>query len=157
MYFLLKTIHIISASILFGTGIGIAFFMFRSLFTHDISQKYYAVSNTVLADYLFTLPAVILQVVSGILLLQKTGYAWNSQWLLMSYGFYLLAALCWLPVVWIQIKLKKILAYHIEHKIPFSVKAHPQYQLLFRIWFILGWPAFISLVAIFYLMVQKPT
>lgn len=151
-YFLVKTAHIISSTILFGTGIGIAFFMFRSHFTANIHEKLYAVKNTVLADYLFTFPAVIIQPVTGIWLMVHLGYDWNSQWLLMSFIIYGIAGLCWLPVVWIQIQLKKILATSIEN----DTDLPPRYFKLFKVWFVFGWPAFIGLVVIFFLMVVKP-
>ena len=77
-YFILKTLHILSATILFGTGIGIAFFMFLSHFTDTILEKHYAFKNTVFADYFFTLPATIIQPLSGIALIHITGYKWTD-------------------------------------------------------------------------------
>ncbi len=151
-YLIIKTIHIISATILFGTGLGIAFFMFRSLFTTNIHEKFYAARNTVLADYLFTLPAVIAQPASGVLLIMLGGYEWTDAWLLWSFALYLVAGLCWIPVVFIQIKLKNLVKLAIENDTPPPV----QYNTLLKLWFILGWPAFISLVIIFFLMVLKP-
>ncbi len=152
VYLFVKTIHIISATILFGTGIGIAFFMFRSWFTDNIQEKFYAARNTVLADYLFTTPAVIIQPLSGIWLIIEGGYDWTDWWLMMTYGIYILAGLCWLPVVWIQIQLKNIVAKAVESREPLP----ENYHKLFKIWFILGWPAFAGLVFVFYLMVVKP-
>lgn len=149
----IKTLHIISATILFGTGLGVAFFMFRSRFTDDIHEKLYAARNTVLADYLFTFPAAILQPLTGLWLINAAGYAWDELWLLVTYGLYLLAAACWLPVVWIQIQLKTMLIAASESGSPLP----DRYNRLFRIWFTLGWPAFIGLVVIFFLMVTKPT
>lgn len=151
-YLFLKTIHIISATVLFGTGMGIAFFMFCSQFSENIFQKYYAARFTVLADYIFTLPAVIIQPISGFLLIYEMGFYIFEFWLLTTYIIYIVAGLCWLPVVWIQIELKKILEVSID-----TNSALPErYYKLFRIWFILGWPAFIGLVVVFFLMVLKP-
>lgn len=152
IYFVVKTLHIISSTILFGTGIGIAFFMFRSHFTSNIDEKFYAIRNTVMADYIFTFPAVIMQPLTGLYLIYHGAYSWNEHWLLITYALYVLAGICWLPVVWIQIQLKKIIitAQEEEQELP------PLYYKLFKIWFMLGWPAFISLVIIFFLMVFKP-
>jgi len=151
-YFLIKTLHILSATVLFGTGLGIAFFMLRSYFSKDIQVKLYASETTVVADSVFTLPAVILQPATGIWLLGHSGYDWTQWWLVVSYILYLIAGACWLPVVWIQIQLKKILITSVKEQsfLP------SRYFELFRIWFVLGWPAFLSLVAIFYLMATKP-
>jgi len=152
-YFAIKVAHIISSTVLFGTGLGIAFFMFRSRFTDDLREKYYAASNTVLADYLFTLPAVIVQPLSGAWLVWKSGYDWTDTWLVWTYVLYLLAGACWLPVVWIQRRLKTLVADALDHE-----AALPEsYHQLFRYWMFLGWPAFTSLVIVFFLMVFKPT
>lgn len=152
LYLVVKTIHIISSTILFGTGIGIAFFMFRSYFTNNLSEKLYAARNTVLADYCFTLPAVIIQPLSGLALIYMVGYDWTDLWLMLTYGIYVIAGFCWLPVVWIQIELKKIVVECAAN----NQELPPRYSKLFKIWFALGWPAFIGLVVVFYLMVAKP-
>jgi len=151
-YFIVKTLHIISSTILFGTGIGIAFFMLRSYFTDNLHEKLYAARNTVLADYIFTLPAVIAQPLSGIWLVCITGFEWNSKWLLITYIIYILVGACWLPVVWIQIQMKKMLKCSIENQRDLPER----YYTLFKIWFLLGLPAFFGLVIIFLLMVIKP-
>ncbi|OZG73018.1 hypothetical protein BTA51_13780 [Hahella sp. CCB-MM4] len=152
LYLIVKTLHILSATVLFGTGLGIAFFMFRSMFTDDLQQKYYAARSTVLADYLFTFPAAVFQSLSGVWLVWYAGFNWTDTWLAVTYILYLLAALCWLPVVWIQIQLRKL----IEESIRTGDPLPERYHRLFRIWFMLGWPAFFGLTVIFYLMVAKP-
>lgn len=151
-YLIVKTLHIISSTVLFGTGLGIAFFMLRSFFTTDIKEKYYAVRGTVIADFFFTFPATIIQPVTGAWLVWHSGYDWTNRWIVWTIGLYLLAACCWLPVVWIQIELKRMLSQSLET----GEELPARYHSLFRIWFILGWPAFFALVLIFLLMVVKP-
>lgn len=152
LYTTVKTLHIISSTILFGTGIGTAFFMFRSYFTDNIHEKLYAARNTVLADYIFTFPAVIIQPVSGIALIYIAGFDWSAYWLMLSYVIYIIAGLCWLPVAWIQIQLKNMC---IEASAK-GTELPEKYNKLFKTWFLLGWPAFLGLVIVFYLMVAKP-
>ena len=152
LYNSIKTLHIISSTILFGTGIGIAFFMFKSWFTDDIQQKIYAAKNTVLADCIFTFPAVIIQPLSGFALIYMAGFDWSAYWLRTTYIIYIVAGMCWLPVVWIQIQLKKMCIDAAEH----SVELPDNYHRLFRLWFLLGLPAFLGLIVVFYLMVAKP-
>lgn len=152
LYNIIKTLHILSSTILFGTGIGIAFFMFRSWSADSIHEKLYATRNTVFADYLFTFPAAILQPISGIALIHIAGFDWTAYWLVATYIIYIVAGLCWLPVVWIQIQLKNMCIAAYENKTDLPEK----YNTLFKVWFLLGWPAFIGLVAVFYLMVAKP-
>ncbi|MDD9900082.1 MAG: DUF2269 domain-containing protein [Alphaproteobacteria bacterium] len=151
-YQIIKTIHIISAAILFGTGIGIAFFMFASHYAKNMHEKYFAARMTVLADYIFTVPAVILQPLTGYWLIVNGGYGAMDLWLKWTYALYILTGLCWLPVVWIQLQLRQMLATATANNTDLPAR----YHRLFRLWFCLGWPAFLSLVVIFYLMVTKP-
>jgi len=152
LYLAVKTIHIVSATIVFGTGIGIAFFMFRSAFTDNSHEKFYAARTTVLADCIFTLPAVVIQPASGAWLVWQGNYEWAGLWLVITYVLYAIAGACWFPVVWIQIQLKKMIMQSIKDESPLPAR----YHRLFRLWFFLGWPAFASLIIIFYLMVAKP-
>lgn len=152
IYLIVKTVHIISSTVLFGTGVGIAFFMFRSYFTDNLQEKLYAAKGTVIADYVFTLPAVITQFTTGVWLVWKSGYHWAEFWLTATYAIFILAGFCWLPVIWIQVRLRNILLECVENQtiIP------DQYVKLFRLWFLLGWPAFIGLIVVFFMMVMKP-
>ncbi len=153
LYLIVKTVHILSATILFGTGIGIAFFMLCSFFTENIQEKFYAARFTVIADYCFTAPSVVIEPLSGVWLIYLVGYDWTDMWLLLTYGLYIIAGICWLPVVWIQIQLKNMVTHSLNSGTPLP----PRYFKLFKLWFALGWPAFIGLVVVFYLMVAKPT
>jgi uncharacterized membrane protein len=151
-YLLIKTVHVITATVLFGTGLGIAFFMFRSCFTDSLCEKFYAIRTTVLADYLFTAPAAVLQPATGAWLIWDGGFRWDDSWLIATYVLYAIAGLCWLPVVAIQIRLKQIVAACLRAGKPLP----HEYHRLFRVWFVLGWPAFLALAAVFFLMVVKP-
>lgn len=152
-YLVIKTIHILSSTVLFGTGLGTAFFMLISRFSNNIQVKLYAAKTTVIADYIFTTPAVIIQPLTGLWLVQQSGYDLHEAWLLWTYGLYAVAGICWLPVVFIQIRLRGI----IQHAVDTECDLPKSYDQLFKIWFLLGWPAFGALVAIFYLMVTKPS
>lgn len=125
--------------------------MFRSIFIADLNVKYHLVRTTVLADYIFTTPAVIIQPATGLLLIKVGGYRWDDTWLLMTYGLYVMIGLCCLPVVWIQLQLRNMLAEAISNNTPLPSR----YHTYFKVWFALGWPAFIGLIGIFYLMVMK--
>ncbi len=151
-YLIIKTIHVISATILFGTGLGTAFFMLRSWHAPDLNQKLFAARTTVLADYLFTAPAALVQPLTGIWLVQRGGYSWTDCWLLTTVALYIVAGLCWLPVVWLQLQLRRMIA----HSLATGDVLPTRYDRLFRLWFLLGWPAFIGLVIVFFLMVMKP-
>jgi uncharacterized membrane protein len=149
---IVKTIHILSSTVLIGTGAGIAFFMLCSRWTDNLHEKFYAARFTVLADFVFTLPAVILQPVTGYWLVRNGGYDMTALWLKLTYALYLLAGACWLPVVWMQIQFRKMLAEAVKTGAPLP----DRYHRLFRLWICLGIPAFSGLVVVFFLMVMKP-
>jgi uncharacterized membrane protein len=151
-YGVVKTVHILSAAILFGTGLGTAFFFWRVHLPGNESGRLAAARTTVLADWLFTTPAVVLQPLTGAWLVAKAGMPWDDLWLAATYGLYALAALCWLPVVEIQLRMKRML----EREAAGEPIDRRRYDRLFRSWFLLGWPAFGGLLVIFFLMVLKP-
>ena len=131
---------------------GFAFFFFQANKEKDLAARYFAARATVLADFIFTLPAVIIQPLTGFWLIYHSGFAWTSPWLVATYILYVAVGLCWLPVVAIQISLKVILRNCIQSNTPLP----DSYERLFRLWFLLGWPAFVGLILVFFLMVAKP-
>jgi uncharacterized membrane protein len=151
-YLLLKVIHILSAAVLFGTGLGIAFFMWRADRSADVAAIAATARQVVLADWLFTAPAVIVQPVTGYLLAIEAGYALNERWLLLSAGLYVLTGACWLPVVWLQFRMKTLAEAACEQNAPLPAA----YRRAMHLWFALGWPAFGAVIAIFFLMVFRP-
>ncbi len=153
LYFVVKTLHVISATILFGTGIGIANFMLFGLRSGSAQEQAFAARMTVKADFLFTLPAVIVQPVSGAWLIWTGGFQWDDYWLVLTYGLYLLAVACWVPVVLIQMRMSTML----EAKLRGEAFDEAGFNRLFRVWVALGWPAFGGLIVIFWLMVAKST
>jgi uncharacterized membrane protein len=152
-YLLVKMLHIIGATIVFGTGIGIANFMFLGYFCPDPAARAFAARITVRADFLFTLPAVIVQPLSGAWLICHGGFAWNDYWLALTYALYMLAGVCWLAVVAIQMRMKAML----EAQAQGAAFDEAACRRLFRWWFMLGWPGFGGLFVVFWLMVAKPT
>lgn len=151
-YFVAKWVHILSSTILFGTGIGTALHMWLTHLNGDVRAIAVVARNVVRADWWFTTPAAILQPLSGAYLIYLVGYDWKEPWLHWSYALYLIALICWLPVVWLQIRARNLAVEAAEA----GFGLPPQYYRYMRIWFALGWPAFIGLVGIFYLMVAKP-
>ncbi len=151
-YLLIKTVHIISATVLFGTGLGTAYFFWSARRAND-AVRLFAARTTVRADFLFTLPAVLLQPTTGALLIVKAGLDPWDLWLVASYALYAVAGLCWLPVVWLQVRMMRMLEAQ-RAEVPFDAAA---FERLRKVWFALGWPAFGALVIVFFLMVAKPT
>jgi uncharacterized membrane protein len=151
-YVWLKTIHILSSTLLFGTGLGTAFFMWFTHRTGDLASIATASRLTVRADFLFTTPAVIVQPVSGYLLMRLMGFDLHAGWLQAAVALYVFTGVCWLPVVWLQWRASQLAhaALQTETALP------PDYYRIMRLWFALGWPAFLSVITIFWLMVAKP-
>jgi uncharacterized membrane protein len=148
----LKLIHIVGASVLFGTGLGIAFFMFMAHRTRDATAIAQTARVVVIADVLFTATAVVVQPVSGVALAWLIGYTQRDSWLVAATALYILVGACWLPVVWIQLRLRDLAAASVGS----GAKLPQRYFRLFRVWFWLGWPAFAGVIAIFALMIWKP-
>lgn len=152
-YLLLKTLHVISAAVLLGTGAGIAFFMCTAHRRGDVAAIAAVARLVVLADWCFTAPAVVVQFGSGVLLAHLAGFPLGTPWLAWSIGLFFLVGACWLPVVWLQIRARDLAVEAARLGQPLS----PLYHRTMRIWFALGWPAFLAVIAIVYLMVAKPT
>ena len=149
---LLKLVHVLGAAVLFGTGAGIAFFMLMAHRTRDAATIAATARVVVIADAIFTAGAVIIQPISGAALAWSIGYPLSASWIVASLALYVLVGLCWLPVVWIQIQLRDLARASARQCKPLP----PRYFSLFRVWFWLGWPAFLGVVAIFALMLWKP-
>jgi uncharacterized membrane protein len=149
-YFLLKWIHIISATFLFGTGIGTAFFMLLAYLSKNIATLQHTTRHVVIADWLFTTPAVIIQPITGVWLMWILHYPFNSLWFLSIMGLYLLTGVCWIPVVFIQYRL-----HHIISTLGNNDMIPASYHRMMRWWVVLGIPAFISVMIIYWLMVTK--
>ncbi|WP_250622990.1 DUF2269 family protein [Pinirhizobacter soli] len=152
-YVLLKTVHILSSTLLFGTGLGTAFFMWFTHRTGQVAAIATAARLTVLADFLFTTPAVIVQPISGFLLMRLMGFDLHTSWLQLSIALYLFIGACWLPVVWLQWRARNLALAALRDNKPLP----SAYYRCMRVWFALGWPAFLATLAIFWLMVGKPT
>jgi uncharacterized membrane protein len=150
-YLFVKFLHVLSSTLLFGTGLGSAFYMFFTNRSGDVRAIAIVTRRVVWADWLFTTPTAIIQPVTGFYLAHLAGMPLSSTWLAVSIALFVLAAACWLPVVWIQMRMAAMAeqAAHEDTPLP------PLFWRYHRIWTALGWPAFIAFIAIFYLMVVK--
>jgi uncharacterized membrane protein len=151
-YLVLKAVHLLSATVLFGTGLGIAFFFLMGMRSGDPAGSYFAARTTMIADMIFTLTAGIVQPLTGFGLIHMAGLDPMAPWLMGTYGLYAVALACWLPVVWLQLQMRDLLGAKVRGEAIDEVRL----KRYFRIWFALGWPAFIGLVGVFWLMIAKP-
>ncbi len=151
-YIIVKWLHILSSTFLFGTGIGSAFYMLFTSLSRDVRATAVVVRHVVLADWLFTTPTIIIQPLTGFYLIHLAGYPLTSRWIMWTIALYLLAGACWLPVVWLQIRMRGFA----QDAVKAGTELPPIYWRYLRYWVLLGIPAFLSLVVVFYLMVAKP-
>lgn len=151
-YLVLKVIHIVSSTVLFGTGLGTAFFKWAVDRSGNLPAIRVVSERVVLADWIFTTPAIIVQAVTGVALANLLGYPIWHGWLLLAVALYCVAGLCWLPVVWLQIQMRDLARYAEQNAAPLSQR----YWTMARVWFWLGVAAFASVAAVFWLMVNKP-
>jgi len=151
-FLVLKWLHILSSTFLFGTGIGSAFYMLFTSLSRDVRAIAVVSRHVVLADWLFTATTGVIQPLTGLWMIHLAGYPWHSAWILWSLALYAVAGACWLPVVWIQLRMRDMaqLAARDDTALPDA------YWRYLRLWTALGIPAFIALVAVFWLMVAKP-
>jgi len=146
LYLWIKLVHILSASVLFGTGMGTAFFMFKAHLSKNDEAIAVTTRNVVMADWVFTTPAVVIQLVTGLWLTDKLNISFSSTWFIAVIGLYILVGICWIPVVWIQIRIRDLIA---------GGANRDDYRKLMRTWIALGVPAFASILILFFLMVAK--
>jgi uncharacterized membrane protein len=152
-YLDLKVIHIVSSTVLFGTGLGTAFFKWAVDRTDNSTAIRVVAEKVVLADWLFTTPAIVVQAVTGVALARLLGYPLGQGWVLYALILYFVAGACWLPVVALQIQMRDLARTAERNGTPLSER----YWTLARRWFWLGVPAFASVTVVFWLMVNKPT
>jgi len=152
-YELLKWVHLLSATVLFGTGLGSAFYKWCA----DRSGNLQAIAHTnktvVIADWIFTTPTIIIQPITGILLVYMSGSSLYEPWIIAAFVFYFIAGFCWIPVVWLQIQMRNLSKQALEKNKHLDIT----YQRYARIWLFLGIPAFLSMVTVYFLMVVKPS
>jgi uncharacterized membrane protein len=151
-YFLVKYLHVLGAIVILGTGTGIAFFMLMAHRSRDTAFIARTAGVVVIADMLFTLSAVLLQPVTGGALMALTATSLSERWLVASLVLYAMAGLFWVPVIFMQIEMRNLarLAAAKGEALP------PRYFMLFRRWFVFGFPGFGSVMLILWLMIAKP-
>src|SRR5689334_607382 len=151
-YFILKYIHVIGASVLLGTGAGIAFFMLIGHLTNNAATVAAIARIVVIADFLFTAAAVIIQPITGVALAWHMGWPLWEGWIAVSIVLYLFTGAFWLPVVWMQMRMRDLAKEAAMDNTPLPA----EYHRLFWLWFAFGFPAFGAVLAIFWLMIAKP-
>jgi uncharacterized membrane protein len=152
LYFAIKYVHVLGAAVLLGTGAGIAFFMLVAHLRGEPAVIAGVARIVVLADFLFTATAVIVQPVTGVWLAWSTGYSLWEGWIALSIALYVITGAFWLPVVWMQMRMRDLACAAWERNEPLP----PSYHRLFWWWFAFGFPAFAAVLAIFWLMIARP-
>lgn len=153
LYLSMKTLHILSSVLLVGTGFGTAFYLFFANRSGSIPAISAVSKLVVRADLWFTTPAVVFQPLSGLWLAHAAGWQWTTPWVMLSMALYVLAGVCWLPVVWLQYEMAKMAA-AAHRKGQDALPA--RYWRFARWWEGLGYPAFLAMVGVYFLMVFKP-
>ena len=151
-YYFLKFLHVIGAAVLLGTGAGIAFFMLMAHRTGNPTVIAGTAKIVVIADFLFTATAVVAQPVTGLALVWLIGYSLGEHWIVLSILLYLVTGAFWLPVVWMQMEMRRLAVKAAEDGAPLTERYHQ----LFRLWFAFGFPAFAAVLGIFWLMIARP-
>jgi uncharacterized membrane protein len=151
-YLVVKWLHIVSSTMLFGFGAGTAWYLWNAHLTGDAALIAKVARMVVRADWIFTGTSGVVQPISGLMLASLAGYSLTEPWLVIAYVLYVLAFACWVPVVWLQIKAQRLA----QHAADTGTPLNADYRRTMWLWFALGWPAFIGLTGVFWLMVAKP-
>ena len=151
-YLTVKWLHILSATFMFGTGFGTAFYMFFTNRSGNVQAIAVVTRWVARADWCFTTTAVIIQPLSGLWMIRSAGFPMDSAWIVWSLELYVLAGLCWLPVVWLQLRMRDMAQTAAANNAPLPAR----YWRYERIWTLLGVPAFNGLLVVYWLMVNKP-
>lgn len=151
-YLIVKWIHVLSSTILFGTGVGTAFYLFASSLGRDTRAVATITRYVVIADWIFTASTIILQPLSGWYLMHLMGLTMEARWIAWSIGLFALATACWLPVLWLQVRMRDVASAAATRGEPLPRR----YWRYFAWWTALGFPALFAFLAVFYLMVAKP-
>lgn len=149
---ILRWLHVVGACILLGTGAGIAFFMVMACRTRNAALIAHTAAVVVVADLLFTTTAVIVQPITGTWLALRQGWELNEGWILLSLLLYGVTGVFWLPVVWIQLRLRDLARTAAGANVPLG----QDFDWLYRIWFACGFPAFAAVLTILWLMLSRP-
>lgn len=151
-YLIAKWLHVLSSTVLFGTGIGSAYYMLAASLTRDARAVAQVVRFVVIADWIFTTTTIVAQPATGLWMAHLAGYPLTARWILWSIVLYFIAGACWLPVVWLQIRMRGLADEAVRRGEPLPKR----YFDCLKVWTALGVPAFLALVAVFWLMVAKP-
>jgi uncharacterized membrane protein len=151
-YLILKLVHVLSSTILFGTGLGTAYYFWTAHLSGDPRIIASVGRRVIVADWVFTGTSGFAQPLTGLLLVRELGLSLDESWLVAAFALYVLAFSCWAPVVGLQIQATRLAEEAVRTGAPLPAR----YHAFMRRWFLLGWPAFVALVIIFGLMIAKP-
>lgn len=150
-YLVVKYVHVLSAAVLLGTGIGIAYFLLTAHLSRNIEALRVVARYVILADWIFTATAVVVQPVSGVLLMMDRGWSFTSHWFIATTILYVAVGACWIPVVVLQYRMARLLREAKNH-----AALGADYYRAFRLWVTLGVPAFVMVLALYAVMIFKP-
>ncbi|MGE0230505.1 MAG: DUF2269 family protein [Flavobacteriaceae bacterium] len=152
LFLWLKYLHVVGAAVLLGTGAGIAFFMMMAHRTGNAAIIAAVARIVVIADCLFTASAIVVQPLTGVALVLYLGYSFSDHWIVLSLILYVVTGLFWLPVVGMQMEMRRLAA----EAAAAGAALPARYVTLYRRWFAFGFPAFFAVLAILWLMIQRP-
>lgn len=150
-YLVLKYVHVLTAAVLLGTGAGIAYFMFTACLSRNIEALRVVARNVILADWIFTATAVVLQPVTGAWMMIERGWPFTSNWFIVTAMLYVATGACWIPVVFLQYRMARLA----NDATSFEALG-PEFNRAFRWWVALGVPAFGMVLALYAIMIFKP-
>lgn len=150
-YLVLKYLHVLSAAVLLGTGAGIAYFLFTAHRSRNLEALRVVARHVILADWLFTATAVVVQPATGIAMMLWAGWSFTSAWFVGTVALYLAVGACWIPVVLLQYRIARL-----ARDAPTYEALGRDYRRAMRWWVALGVPAFAMVLVLYAMMIFKP-
>ena len=149
---LLELLHILGAMVLFGSGLGIAFFMVAASRSGNVALIAGTARIVVIADIALMATAFVLQPITGLGMAHIAHiHLWQS-WIAISLGLYAVIGLLWLPGFWLRLQMREMAATALAAGTPLPER----YRQFMRLWYWCGAPGFVAIITILYFMVTQP-
>ncbi len=149
--FLLKWVHIVSSTLLFGAALGSSIHYWLAHTTQEVRTIASVMRTVVAMDWWVVTTTGLIQPASGILLVQANGHSFSEPWLLVTYALYTIVSLIWFYVAWLQIRCRNMA------RAASTWDALPiEYHRSMQRWLWCAGTAFVLALVIFWLMVSKP-
>ncbi len=150
---LLLVLHVMGGIFFLGNIITAAFWKLRADAGGDLHQIWRTATNVLIADYVFTLPGIVLLLTTGHMMVANSGYElFSLSWLGISYFLFCLSGLIWLLIL---LPTQNQMIKHAKNSLD-QGKLTNEYKKSSKIWNVFGSLSTILPIIVIVLMLVKP-